>query len=99
MKLRYKLVGTQISRSLSIEKNDDDEGVIKTQVDNAFDFEKLSIVNVQILATEVNTEEHHTGTAELTINVIDVNDETPRISIVSKNKGVIQLKSICIYFI
>lgn len=60
--------------------------MIKTVVDRAFDYEKMDTVILQIRATESLREEHHTGTAELVITVIDVNDETPRLSIVSINR-------------
>ncbi|XP_037943087.1 protocadherin Fat 3-like [Teleopsis dalmanni] len=58
-------------------------GVIFTSHDNVFDYERQTTVLVQIQAKDTLITEHsktlHTVFAQLTINIIDVNDETPQL--------------------
>lgn len=61
---------------------DNDKGIVRTSVDNAFDFETLESIVIRVKATEIGTDEQQSGTAEIIINVEDVNDETPNILIV-----------------
>lgn len=64
---------------------DEDSGVITTAVSNAFDYERQTEMIVQVLARDTLVDEYgtrHTTYAQLTILVLDVNDETPRITVV-----------------
>lgn len=44
----------------------------------------MPTVVFQVIARETNTVEQYTASTEVIINVIDVNDETPQITIVSE---------------
>lgn len=57
----------------------DDQGQITTRVNDAFDFERQEQVIVQIQAGDTLGEPYHKTFAQLTIDVIDVNDESPEI--------------------
>lgn len=61
-------------------------GVISTQITDTFDYERQTSVLIQIRATDTlitfPEEKLHSTFAQLTINVIDVNDETPEIRMV-----------------
>lgn len=63
-----------------------DEGVVTTELDQVLDFERQQTVILQIRATDTLTNEYsdtvNTAFAQLTINVVDVNDETPDIRMV-----------------
>ncbi|KAF5278618.1 hypothetical protein FQA39_LY00660 [Lamprigera yunnana] len=73
----YSLLGTAINKMFSI----DDDGVIRTITKNVFDYERQSIVIIQISANDNLGETHHTTVGQLTIRVTDVNDETPTIDV------------------
>lgn len=60
-----------------------DQGVITTKIDNAFDYEKQQVVIIQVQAEDTLGEPFHKTIAQLTVEVIDVNDEPPRILVVS----------------
>jgi len=64
----------------------DDDGIIRTIVEEAFDYERQDKILIQIRATDtlqVSPEDSlNTAFAQLTINVLDVNDETPVIRMV-----------------
>lgn len=61
-------------------------GIISTSVDNIFDYDRQKQVIVQIIATDTLTtpevQRLHTAYAQLTINLIDVNNQTPEIRMV-----------------
>lgn len=64
---------------------DEDSGIITTSVSNAFDYERQTEMIVQVSATDTLVDEYgtrHTTFAQLRIEVLDVNDETPRITVV-----------------
>lgn len=63
---------------MSIEES---SGVITTRIDDVFDYESQREVVVQIQAIDTLGPEtgHHRVFAQLTINVLDENDETPEI--------------------
>lgn len=63
---------------------DSNTGEITTIIDNAFDYETQTEVYVQIQAEDTLGPNTHKVVTQLQINVIDVNDEKPRIQIVSK---------------
>lgn len=74
-------MGATANRLLHI----DEDGLITTAVSNAFDYERQTEMIVQISATDTMEDiygSRHTTYAQLTIQVIDVNDETPRITVV-----------------
>lgn len=61
-------------------------GEIRTLVNNAFDYERQTEMIVQVSATDTLVDEYlnrHSTYTQLTITVLDVNDETPRITVVS----------------
>lgn len=58
------------------------EGVIRTKIDNAFDYEKQTQVLIQVEAQDSLHNVHHTAVAQLTVDVKDVNDEQPQIKLV-----------------
>ncbi|GLV42168.1 dachsous [Carabus blaptoides fortunei] len=63
---------------------DEKLGTIKTIQDNTFDYEKQTVVAIQIEVRDHfddGTGNFHTVTTQLTINVLDVNDETPKITL------------------
>lgn len=70
-------MGTLANNILSIE---DLGGDITTLKDDAFDYEKQNEVFIQISATDLGG---HTATTQLTIQVLDVNDENPKLVVVS----------------
>ncbi|XP_031352921.1 protein dachsous-like [Photinus pyralis] len=74
--VKYSLLG-------SADKNFriSDAGLITTKFAKVFDYEKMTVVIVQVLAQDSLYEKPHRATAQLTINVLDVNDETPSISV------------------
>lgn len=75
-------MGSSANRILNI---DEDSGLITTSVSNAFDYERQTEMIVQVLARDTMVDEYgtrHTTYAQLTILVLDVNDETPRITVV-----------------
>lgn len=82
-----------------IEKDEQGYGVLKTNVERAFDFETMETVIFEVIAREANTKDHYTATVEFTINVIDVNDETPQIIIVSKCSLFFWINNILMRFI
>jgi hypothetical protein len=55
-------------------------GDVTTKIDKAFDYEKQNEIYVQIRAVDAGG---HPASTQLTINVIDVNDENPRLVVVS----------------
>lgn len=79
---RYYLIGTYVNKILRIESQTNGSAVIKTNRDNAFDFEKQTSLNVPIQAKD---KANHIVSAELEITVIDVNDEPPVLKVVSIN--------------
>lgn len=79
----YALTGSSANRILAI---DTDQGIISTLTENAFDYERQTEMVIQVSATDTLVDDYgtrHTTYVELTINVEDVNDETPRITVVS----------------
>lgn len=54
-------------------------GVITTAQDDALDYETIPVVIVQVTATDLGS---HVTYATLTINVIDVNDVPPTLTMV-----------------
>ncbi|XP_971388.3 protein dachsous [Tribolium castaneum] len=75
--LKHELLGTLANNILTIEALG---GNITTKVDDAFDYEKQNEVFIQIMATDLV---NHTATAQLTIEVVDVNDESPKLVVSS----------------
>lgn len=67
-----------------------EDGKISTQIDNTFDYERQTSVLVQIKAEDqLETyvgEPRNTAYAQLLIEVLDVNDETPEMRMVSLRK-------------
>lgn len=61
---------------------DSQEGEIRTIVERALDYETQEEVFIQIEATDSLEGAVNTAIAQLTIKVIDVNDETPVITVV-----------------
>lgn len=60
--------------------------MISTIIDDAFDYERQTEWIVQIAATDTLEDDYgtrHTTYAQLTIEILDVNDEQPSISVVS----------------
>lgn len=72
-------MGTYINSILSV---DTLEGDIVTIIDGAFDYETQEEVILQIQAIDTLDEPFNTAIAQITITVIDINDETPRITVV-----------------
>ena len=66
-----------------------DDGQISTAIKDTFDYERQTQVLVQIRATDsLQTEPNerlNSAMVQLTINVLDVNDETPYMRMVSSN--------------
>lgn len=66
------------------------DGIISTSLDNVFDYDRQKQVIVQIIATDTLTTREvqrlHTAYAQLTINLIDVNNQTPEIRMVRHSK-------------
>ncbi|KAF5276238.1 hypothetical protein FQR65_LT04043 [Abscondita terminalis] len=73
----YKLLGAENNRLFTIDEN----GVIKTNNSQAFDYEKQPMVFIQIQAEDMLGEPYHKTVVQLIINVEDVNDEQPSISV------------------
>lgn len=63
------------------------DGTISTQFADTFDYERQTLVVIQIQATDTLVtyvgEHSNSAYAQLIINVIDVNDETPQLRMVS----------------
>lgn len=95
MDCRYNLVGSSANRILKI---DEETGEITTSVDNAFDYERQTEVTVQVTATDKFEDEYETSPhityAQVTITIEDVNDETPRITVVSISEMFKSLRSV-----
>lgn len=72
-------MGTLANQILTIE---DKGGDITTLRDNAFDYEKQTEFLLQIQAVD---NVGNRATAQLTINITDINDENPRLSVVKDN--------------
>lgn len=81
--VKYSLLGSA-NKGLSISN----AGLITTKSAKVFDYEKMPVVIVQVLAEDSLPEKPHRATAQLTINVIDVNDETPSISVEGQEMSV-----------
>lgn len=78
---RHEIVGGLANISIS------EDGVLTTTADDVFDYERQTEVIIQIKATDtlqVDPEDKlNTAFTQLNINVVDVNDETPEIRMVS----------------
>lgn len=74
----HVLIGsTYTNRVLAIES---DTGEIYVNADNAFDYDTVNPIFVQVRAID---KANHTATVPLTINLLDVNNKAPTISVVS----------------
>lgn len=71
-------MGTYINSILSIDEN----GIITTKRNGAFDYESQEEVILQVRATDSLAAPFNSAIAQVTIVVGDVNDETPRITVV-----------------
>lgn len=85
-RFRHTIIGTSANRLFSI---DPESGDISTKITDAFDYEKQTEVLIQILATDtLNITEYctiHRTYAQLTVEVLDINDEPPSITVVSND--------------
>ncbi|KAK4881842.1 hypothetical protein RN001_005161 [Aquatica leii] len=79
--VKYSLLGEEINKMFTI----DDNGLIKTKINNTLDYEKQTLVFIQILAVDTLGEPFHKTIAQLTIEVQDVNDERPSITVASES--------------
>lgn len=68
---------TYTNRVLAI---DSDTGKISVNADNAFDYDTVNPIFVQVRAID---KVEHTATVPLTINLLDVNNKAPTILVVS----------------
>jgi hypothetical protein len=75
--LKHEILGAMGNTILQIE---DLGGDVTTKIDKAFDYEKQNEIYVQIRAVDAGG---HPASTQLTINVIDVNDENPRLVVSS----------------
>lgn len=78
--LRHSLVGIGSRNSFAI---DETTGVVTTSKNSVFDYEKETEVVIQVQAIDSLDEPLHRTMTQLTVTVLDVNDETPRIWVVS----------------
>lgn len=80
---RHTLIGTSTNRILQI---DNETGEITTIVERAFDYERQTEMILQVAATDTFEDDYgtprHTTYAQVTVEVLDINDETPYITVV-----------------